>query len=68
MITVGRISKYLCDDKYSGGYSYDGSNNYYDEILEFVPITGEWELVDRMMKARDAHAVSVITFEAGLCF
>ena len=55
------------NNKYSGVYGFDGSNIYYDEILEFVPITGEWELVDRMMKARDGHAVSVITFEAGLC-
>ena len=50
-------------NKYSGGY--DGS--YYDEILEFDPLTGQWELVDRMIQARADHAVSVINFESGLC-
>ena len=58
------FSKYLYVNEYSGGSGDDDSS---DEILEFVPITGEWELVGSMMKARDAHAVSVITFEAGLC-
>ena len=49
------------DNKYLGGTS--GS----DEILEFDPLTGQWELVDRMIQARGWHAVSVVTIESGLC-
>jgi len=44
----------------------DGSP-YYDDILEFDPLTGQWKLVDRMIQARGLHAVSTITFESGLC-
>ena len=51
------------DKKYLGGY--DAS--YYDDILEFDPLTGEWKEVAKMMKARGYHAVSVINFESGLC-
>ena len=39
---------------------WDGE--YLDEILEFDVLTGEWELVDRMMEAREWHAVSGIDF------
>ena len=39
----------------------DGSYTYYDEILEFDPITKQWKLMDRMIQARSWHAVSVIT-------
>jgi len=49
----------------TGGGYYDGS--YYDDILEFDPLTGEWKLVDKMIQARQYHAVSTITFESGLC-
>ena len=52
--------------KYLGGYNA-GSSTYYDEILEFDPLTGQWELVDRMVQNRFDHAVSVTTFESGLC-
>ena len=48
-------------NKYLGGSS--GS----DEILEFDPLTGQWELVDRMIQARWYHAVSEVTIESGLC-
>ena len=53
-------------DNYLGGYdaSHDSSS---DEILEFDPLTGQWELVDRMIQARHIHAVSVINFDSGLC-
>ena len=51
-------------NKYLGGS--DGSS-YYDEILEFDPLTGKWKLVDRMIQARNTHAVSVIDFDSGLC-
>merc|ERR1711874_488118 len=36
----------------------------YDDILEFDPLTGEWKLVDKMIQARQYHAVSTITFES----
>ena len=42
--------------KCSGGYDGD----YLDEIVEFSPTSGEWTVVDNMMKARDFHAISVI--------
>ena len=54
-------------NKYLGGYNYDGSAIYYDDILEFDPLTGQWELVDRMLQSRTWHAVSVINFEPELC-
>ena len=38
-----------------------------DDILEFNSFSGQWTLVDRMIKARLAVAVSVISFEFGLC-
>ena len=52
--------------KYLGGYN-EGSSTYSDEILEFDPLTGQWELMDRMIQAREQHAVSVINFESELC-
>ena len=54
-------------NKYLGGQYYDGSTTYYDDILEFDPLTGQWELVDRMIQTRESHAVSVINFDSGLC-
>ena len=33
---------------------------YLDEIVEFSPTSGEWTVVDNMMKTRWYHAVSVI--------
>ena len=39
-----------------GGYDGD----ILDEIVEFSPTSGEWTVVDNMMKARRRHAVSVI--------
>ena len=44
--------------KCSGGS--DGANYYLDEILEFSPTSGEWTVLDNMMKGRSFHAVSVI--------
>ena len=57
MITISLVRIKHFHNKYSGGS--DGS--YKDEILEFDPITKQWKLVDRMIKARVDHAVSVIT-------
>merc|ERR1712020_675888 len=42
-------------------------SSYYDDILEFDPLNGQWKLVDRMIQARYRHAVSTITFESDLC-
>ena len=50
-----------------GGRFYVDSYIYYEDILEFDPLTGQWKLVDKMMQARGYHAVSVIDFESGLC-
>jgi len=47
-----------------GGY---GGYDYLDDILEFDPLTGQWELVDRMIQARNYHAVSVINNFESLC-
>ena len=49
-------------NKYLGGRYCDGFCTYYDDILEFDPLTGQWELVDRMIQARWYHAVSVIKY------
>ena len=51
-----------CSGGYDGDY-YDGGFDYYDEILEFSPTSGEWTVVDNMMKARSFHAISVISSE-----
>ena len=53
-------------NKYLGGAYSDGSYTYYNDILEFDPLTGQWELVDRMIQARKYHAVS-FTIDSGLC-
>ena len=53
------IENFLISFTSLGGYDGDGL----DEILEFKPSTGTWILVDRMMSARDSHAVSVISTE-----
>ena len=53
--------------KYLGGYYYDGTSIFYDDIWEFDLLSGPWKLVDRMIQARDYHAVSVIDFESELC-
>ena len=58
MITKGLL---ICTNKSLGG------NTGTDEILEFSPVTNQWKLVDRMIQARKAHAVSVINFQSGLC-
>merc|ERR1719229_1957035 len=44
---------------------------YFDDILEFDPVTKEWKKRgEKMIKARAAHAVSPINFAPGLgkCF
>merc|ERR1719411_276724 len=42
----------------TGGYYHDGSGTYYNEILEFDPLTGQWQEVFRMIQTRYYHAVS----------
>ena len=54
-------------DKYLGGTDGEELFIVSDEILEFDPLTGEWKLVDSMIKGRERHAVSVIQFDSGLC-
>jgi len=48
----------------TGGHSVFG---FYDEILEFDPLTGEWLVVANMFQPKFYHAVSVVNFDAGLC-
>ena len=55
------------DNKYLGGRYDEVFSTYYDDILEFDPLTGQWKLVDRMIQARQYHAVSVVDFEEGIC-
>ena len=54
-------------NKYLGGYRSDGSYIYYDDILEFDPLTGQWNQVGRMKRGRENHAVSVIDFQPRMC-
>ena len=54
-------------NKYLGGYISDRSYIYYDDILEFDPLTGQWQGMDRMIQARGVHAVSVVNFDSRLC-
>ena len=45
-------------NKYLGGPGIIGSY----EILEFDPLTEQWKLVNRMIQAREHHAVSVLKY------
>ena len=48
--------------KCSGGRENNGDYHIsLDEIVEFSPTSGEWTVVDNMMKVRYKHAVSVIS-------
>ena len=58
------LTKKQFANKYSGGKD---DSSFYDDILEFDPLTGQWNLVDRMIYGRANHAVSVINFDSGLC-
>ena len=46
-----------------------GTDNeiFFDDILEFDPLTGKWKEVARMMEKRGLHALSTIQFESGFC-
>ena len=46
---------------------YFGGTSGCDEILEFDPLKGQWGLMDRMIQARQDHAISVVNFDSGLC-
>ena len=50
--------------KCSGGSDGD----WLDEIVEFSPTSGEWTVLDIMMKARHFHAVSVIKADSVIQF
>ena len=54
-------------NKSLGGYFYDSNimevGTYFDDILEFDPLTGQWKLVDRMKHARGYHAMGVVSGE-----
>ena len=56
--------------KYLGGQDSNSDNyQYFDDILEFDPLSGQWKKVRlangevaKMFEARSMHAVSVIKF------
>ena len=52
---------------YIGGYYCDSACSYYDDILEFDPLAGQWKLVERMYQAKAFHAVSVFYNFESLC-
>ena len=59
--------RYFIDIIILGGYNYevdDDDEIYYDDILEFNPLLGQWELVDRMIQACCWHAVSVVIVDS----
>ena len=58
------LTKKQFANKYSGGKD---DSSFYDDILEFDPLTGQWKEVDKMMKHRVGHAVAVIDFDSELC-
>jgi len=45
----------------------NSSGTYYDEILKFDPLTGEWSQTGRMIQNREHHAVSIITSSESFC-
>ena len=49
-----------------GGWREE-TRDWSDEILEFDPISGQWEMLDQMFIVRRLHAVSVINFDPSLC-
>ena len=53
------LTKKQFANKYSGGKD---DSSFYDDILEFDPLTGQWNLVDRMIQARRDYDVSVIEY------
>jgi len=50
-----------------GDWSFKDGHIYYDDILEFDPLTGQWNQVGRMKIVRKNHAVSVIDFQPRMC-
>ena len=52
-------------NKFLGGRNNDYS--YSDEILEFDPLTGQWQEVAKMNQERVFHAMAVVNFESELC-
>ena len=43
---------------------YDGSyNGYRNDILEYNPVTEEWQKVGTLNEATNGHAVSVVSFK-----
>ena len=55
------LKRYVCLMSFISSGGFDG--DYLDEILEFEPSRGKWRLVGQMMKAREFHAISIISTE-----
>ena len=52
---------------YLGGLFCAGDCTFFDDILEFNPLTEKWKKVSKMTKKRSFHSLSTIQFESGLC-
>ena len=52
----------ICYKNVGGYYDDEDHEIYYDDILEFDPLTGQWELVGRMRNVRRDHALAVVNF------
>ena len=51
----------------TGGYSYTGTSNHFDEILSYNSNTNIWELAGKMTEPSHYHAVSPLDVLSGSC-
>ena len=57
------VTVVVCNSAYSGGYYYDGSDNYLTEVLRYDASTGEWVKTGDLQTARGYHGVSTVDFD-----
>ena len=51
----------------TGGYYFNGSSNYFDEILRYDPASDTWTAVGRMKTPRYSYSVMSLGNITGLC-